>query len=98
MKNGLKIGFIYCRSTPTEQEIRAIKKSFSECNIIMGDFNLSHRDHGDKEKLVSLCDNSKISLLKEITRSQSNNQLDYILVDANLKLVDVRQKFVVHQS
>ena len=93
MKNGLKIGFIYCRSTPTEQEIRAINKSFSECNIIMGDFNLSHRINAEKEKLRSLCQNTKVSLLREITRSQSNNQLDYILVDAILKPISLCTSF-----
>ena len=40
MENGLEIGFLYCRSTPTDAEI---KKYFGECNVIMGDLNLSHR-------------------------------------------------------
>ena len=93
MMNGLKLGFIYCRSTPTEQEIRAINKSFCECNIIMGDFNLSHRINADKEKLKSLCQNDKVSILREITRSQSNNQLDYILVEAILKPISFCTSF-----
>ena len=83
--NDLKIGFIYCRSTPTHQEINAINKAFDECHILTGDFNLSHRIAGDKEKLTNLCQTRRKSVLNEITRSQSNNQLDYVLVDAILK-------------
>ena len=81
----LTFGFVYCRSTPTHPEIKAINKYFHECNIIMGDLNLSHRLMQDKEKVKNLCQQSKFSVLKEITRSTSNNQLDYILVDESLK-------------
>ena len=42
--SGEKYGFVYCRSTPNNPEIKAVCKSFAECNILMGDFNLSHRD------------------------------------------------------
>ena len=81
MINGLNIGFIYCGSTPTVQEINAINKSFGECHAILGDFNLSHRIKADKQKLKTIGNGSKVSILNEITRSQSNNQLDYVLVD-----------------
>ena len=80
MKN-LTLGFLYCRSTPTDPEIKAINKYFVECNILMGDINLSHRIKRDREKLENLCNARKVSALKEITRSISNNQLDYILMD-----------------
>ena len=85
MLNDLKIGFIYCRSSPSNQEIKAINKSFSECHVLTGDFNLSHRIIADKKKLKDLCQETKVSMLHEITRSQSINQLDYILVDAILE-------------
>ena len=39
LKNDLKCGFIYCRSTPNNSEIRAIKKYFDGCSFLMGDFN-----------------------------------------------------------
>ena len=87
MVNGLICGFIYCRSTPTEAEIKAINKSFSECNLLMGDFNLSHRIFNDQQKIIGLCKKSKVSVLSEITRSISNNQLDYILIDEILKAI-----------
>ena len=51
----------------------------------MGDFNLSHRIHEDQDKIKSLCQNTKESILHEITRSISLNQLDYILVENTLK-------------
>ena len=54
-------------------------------SLIMGDFNLSHRTEKDQEKLVDLCQVKKFSALKEITRPISNNQLDYILIDNQLK-------------
>ena len=83
--NDLKLGFLYCRSTPTHKEIKAINKSFSECHVLTGDFNLSHRVAADKIMLDMLCQETKVSILHEITRSQSINQLDYILVDAILE-------------
>ena len=82
--NDNNVGFVYCRSTPNNPEIRAICKYFNECNILMGDFNLSHRSLEDQKKIMNLCQDKKINALKEITRSISNNQLDYILLDKNL--------------
>ena len=51
----LTFGFVYCRSTPSSSEVKAIKKYFGECNILMGDLNLSHRIHKDQEKVKDLC-------------------------------------------
>ena len=79
--NSISFGFVYCRSSPTNAEIKAIQKHFDECQILMGDFNLSHRVKEDQQKVQALCKESKINALKEITRSVSNNQLDYILID-----------------
>ena len=50
----------------------------------MGDLKLSHRLKEDQIKVDQLCQESKISFLKEITRTISNNQLDYILIDKEL--------------
>ena len=50
----------------------------------MGDFNLSHRIEEDKKKIASICKQAKTSMLQEVTRKQSINQLDYVLVDNNL--------------
>ena len=85
LKCNLKFGFVYCRSAPTNPEIKAIIKYFDECNVLMGDLNLSHRVKQDQSKVDYLCGQSKFSALKEITRSISNNQLDYILLDENLR-------------
>ena len=49
--NGLNFGFIYCRSSPTNSEIKAIWKYFENCNFLMGDFNLSHRIKEDRLKI-----------------------------------------------
>ena len=51
----------------------------------MGDLNLSHRIESDHKKVMSLCQETKVNALKEITRSISSNQLDYILVDKELQ-------------
>ena len=85
MKSGLSLGFVYSRSTPTNPEIKAICKYFDECNILMGDFNLSHRDKDDQLKVMKLCQGRKINALNEITRVMSNNQLEYILIDELMK-------------
>ena len=81
LKIGLKFGFIYCRSGPNNSEIKAIRKYFNECTFLMGDFNLSHRVKEDQKKINEICQSTKVSFLKEITRTISNNQLDYILID-----------------
>ena len=83
--HGLNVGFIYCRSTPSNSEIKSICRNFKDCNILMGDFNLSHRNEEDCKKLRNLCQSRKVSALNEITRSLSNNQLEYILIDEVLK-------------
>ena len=84
ISNGLTFGFVYCRSTPTELEIVSINRYFIDCNVFMGDLNLSHRIQNDQQKIVSPCQETKVNVLKEITRSVSWNQLDYILVDKSL--------------
>ena len=82
--NSLTLGFIYCRSTPTHSEIHMIQTHFSQCSIIMGDLNLSHRMRQDKDKVDKLCQHKRTSMLNEITRKQSVNQLDYVLVENDL--------------
>ena len=42
LRSGFDLGFVYCRSTPNNPEIKAMKKYFDTCNVILGDFNLSH--------------------------------------------------------
>ena len=85
LKNGWTIGFVYSRSTPNNPEVKAINKYFNNCTAVMGDFNLSHRNEQDQEKLKSLCQEGKYSALKEITRAISNNQLDYIFMNITLE-------------
>ena len=33
LTNEVNIGFLYCRSTPNEAEIKGINKHFTECNV-----------------------------------------------------------------
>ena len=84
LKNNLTCGFIYCRSNPNNSEIRGIKKYFDNCNFLMGDFNLSSRVREDRMKIDQLCENKKLNVLNDITRSISNNQLDHIIIDKEL--------------
>ena len=80
--SGFDLRFIYCRSSPNNPEIKAINKYFDGCTALLGDFNLSHRNDQDKQKIMALCNETKVSALREITRAISNNQLDYILIKA----------------
>ena len=80
LENGLRNAFIYCRSSPTYQEIRKIKNLCHDCDFTLGDLNLSHRNTEDRKKINDLCDEDKISFLNEVTRLRSNNQLDYVFV------------------
>ena len=63
--NGMNFGFIYCRSSPNNPEIKAIVKYFGECQFLMGDLNLSHRTKKDQMKIDKLCQDTKINLLRE---------------------------------
>ena len=51
----------------------------------MGDLNLSHRIDEEKGKIRKLCEPRKFSALTDITRSASNNQLDYIILKNKFK-------------
>ena len=84
LASNTSVGAIYCRRTPTTNDIQKINEVFGDCDILMGDFNLSHRIDNHQKKLKKLCDYGKQSTLKEITRSISNNQLDYVLVKTEL--------------
>ena len=75
LATGHNFGFVYCRSTPNLSEIEAILKQFGECDILMGDLNLSHRVEEDQRKLEKLLHGKRINSLQEITRSISSNQL-----------------------
>ena len=85
VNESLNIGFIYCRSSPLEKEIKQILKRFQKCHILMGDLNLSYKLPTDQRKLHKLCENGRIMLLKEITRNLTNNQLDHILIKDGLE-------------
>ena len=85
LHNHLNIGFMYCRSTPNEKEIKGTLKSFKECQILMGDFNLSPKLPKDLKKLNTLCGDEKNISLKEITRTLSCNQPDHILIDKQIE-------------
>ena len=90
---GIKFGFLYSRSTPTNKEVEATAKTFDDCNVIMGDLNLSHRIPSDQEKLSILCQTTKDNILNEITRSVSHNQLDYVLVNKELTEISYATSF-----
>ena len=85
--NNVNIGFIYCRTTPNNEELKSLKKTFEECQIIMGDLNLSPRIEVEQKKLNYLCKTNKYLALKEITRRASNNQPDHILVDKSFEKI-----------
>ena len=52
-------GFIYCRSTPNSNELKAIDQLFSSCSIILGDLNLSYRNSEEFSKIKKLCASKK---------------------------------------
>ena len=56
----VSIGFIYCRTTPNQREVEATSLSFKECQIVMGDFNLSPKVSKDLKTLNVLTGNDKM--------------------------------------
>ena len=85
LKCKLSFGFVYCRSSPNDEDIHYINKVYGNCDGLMGDLNLSIRIKSQKTKLRTICGDCKFSALNEITRAISNNQLDYIIIDKKFK-------------
>ena len=85
LKCKLSFGFIYCRTTPSTSDLKKIKDVYEDCNPLLGDLNISHRIEQHQAKLEKLCGSSKESILRDITRSISNNQLDYVIIDVVMK-------------
>ena len=79
MRQGLKLGFVYCRATPSISEVEAIKSCFGSCHFLVGDLNLSTGNSEDKRKLELLCSDDKFLALKEVTRLRSGKQIDHII-------------------
>ena len=78
------ITFIYCRKTPTNEEVCQIKEETSKSNYLLGDMNLNIEKSCDKMKLDAICGKSKLIHLRAIT-TVWRNQLDHILVDKTKK-------------
>ena len=79
-EQGMELGFVYCRKTPTFEQVRDLKTEYKKSDFLLGDFNLSRHKIGDTEKLDDLCGKDSYHGLCEITRVLSSNQLDYIVV------------------
>ena len=80
----INAGFIYCRTTPSDSEVKKIIKISNDCSALLGDLNLSPRNEFDLKKIKEICQKKKSLALKEVTRCTSNNQVDHILVNDKL--------------
>ena len=82
--SNLIIGFVYIRSTPSQEELDVLINSFRKCDLIMGDLNLDIAKSRDQElKLRQLCGSSRVQVLKEFTFTNFN-QLDHIILRTDL--------------
>ena len=72
------ITFIYCRITPSLEEVREIRKLTHFSSFILGDLNMNPAIKEQKEKLDILCGTDKIMHLNAVT-FKNNNQLDHIM-------------------
>ena len=79
--DGVDIGFLYCRTSPTVKECEAIVRKFNQCHFVLGDINLSPNHADDKRKLDIICADNKCLALNEITRLASSRQLDHVIID-----------------
>jgi hypothetical protein len=70
--------FLYIRTTPSDKETNEISKKFESFDGIIGDLNLNPAIENENKRLATMCGDSKVMELKEIT---TNNlvQLDHIL-------------------
>ena len=72
----IRVGFIYARQTPTQEEIKQMKKDYLECHLLMGDLNLDSNREADSQKLKSLLV-ERSNVLNEVTTTRFN-QIDHI--------------------
>ena len=75
--------FLYIRETPNDKETREISDKFKNFDGIIGDLNLDPAMENENRKIKTLCGNSKVMSLKEIT-TINFRQLDHILIDKDL--------------
>ena len=75
----MKVAFVYIRETPTQEEIKLLKKDLSSTDLVMGDLNLDTNRSTDAGKLETLC-SRKTKVLSEITTTRFT-QLDHILLN-----------------
>ena len=73
LKGNMYVGFIYCRSTPSNEDIQFLNDMFADCKILLEDFNLSHRIKSEQRKVQKVCGESRENILNEVTRAISNN-------------------------
>ena len=75
----LKSAFVYIRETPTKDEIKVLKKDFTDIDLVMGDINLDPNRSDDLKKLDYLCSEKK-RVLSEVTTTRFN-QLDHVFLN-----------------
>ena len=72
--------FLYIRETPNETETRDMSNKFKNMDGIIGDLNLDPQSENENNRIKTLCRDSKVMSLKEIT-TVNFKQLDHILLD-----------------
>ena len=72
----MKTAFIYTRESPTQEQVKMLKKDLLNIDLVMGDLNLDPNRKLDSGKLETLL-SGRSSVLNEITTTRFN-QIDHI--------------------
>ena len=75
----MKTAFVYLRETPTQEQIKILKKDLFSTDLVMGDLNLDPNRNTDLGKLEALC-LKRSKVLRELTTTRFN-QLDHVLLN-----------------
>ena len=92
----LKSAFVYIRETPTKDEIKVLKKDFTDIDLVMGDINLDPNRSDDLKKLDYLCSERK-RVLSEVTTTRFN-QLDHVLLNVVKFPIFFTTSFINHTT
>ena len=92
----LESAFVYTRETPSQAQLKMLKKELKNIDLAMGDLNLDPNRSKDVTMLDDLC-NERKRVLNELTTIRFN-QLDHILLNDEKFPVNFSTSYINHTT
>ena len=92
----LESAFVYTRETPSQSQLKLLKKELKNIDLAMGDLNLDPNRSKDVTMLDDLC-NQRKRVLNELTTIRFN-QLDHILLNDEKFPVNFSTSYINHTT